>query len=68
MILSKPLIARKKNVTVHIYISMDSFKVELYFKNNHQVMATHTFTDEKTLFAYLEKFEVLPEDFKLSPF
>ncbi len=68
MILSKPLVARKKNITASIYINMDSFRVELYFNNKHQETVSHTFTDENTLFAYLEKFEVLPEDFKLSPF
>lgn len=68
MKLSRPLTARKKTVTVTIYINMDSFTVEIYFKNNHQEKATHLFTDEDTMFSYLEKFEVLPEDFKLQPF
>ena len=68
MKLSRPLVARKPNVTATVFIKKDKFKLELRFANSHQEPTTHTFIEEDTLFAYLEKFEILPEDFKLAPF
>lgn len=68
MILSAPLTARKPTVTASIFVKMDCFKVKIYFENNHQEEAYHTFKDEQTMFNYLEKFGLLREDFKLQPF
>ena len=65
MILSRPLVAIKDTKQAVIRIEADCFKLELDFKvEDHQ--STHTFTDESTMFKYLEKFDIHSVDFKLS--